>query len=61
MGEQSDVHVSSKTAKGIIRKYGKRKDFMNLEDCQRVIKRRNENISSIKQSARMSPRSNKLI
>lgn len=31
MGEQTGFPVSEKVAKGIVRMYGKRKDFINLE------------------------------
>ncbi len=40
MGEQTGFAVSEKVAKAIVRKYGKRKEFLNIEDCQKVIRRR---------------------
>jgi Ca2+-binding EF-hand superfamily protein len=36
MGESSGVAISEKMAKAIVRKYGKRKDYLDLEDCVRI-------------------------
>ena len=55
IGEQTGVHVSEKTAKAIVKKYGKKKDFMNIEDCQKVVKRRYANVSK-RVSPQPSPR-----
>ena len=45
MGEQTGVHVSEKMAKAIVKKYGKKKEFLNIDDCQKVVKRRYANVS----------------
>jgi hypothetical protein len=36
MGETSGVPISAKVAKAIVRKYGQRKDYLDLEDCLRL-------------------------
>jgi hypothetical protein len=41
--EEIGVPISEKAAKGIVRKYGKRKDYLSAEDCIRVIHRRYAN------------------
>lgn len=33
--------MTEKLAKGIVRKYGKGKDYLTAEDCARIINRRN--------------------
>lgn len=45
MGDQTGNPISEKLAKAIVRKYGKKKDFLNVEDCQKVIKRRYANLT----------------
>lgn len=45
MGEQTGNPISEKLAKAIVRKYGKKKEFLNVEDCQKVIKRSYANFS----------------
>lgn len=37
--------MTEKVAKGIVRKYGKRKDFLTAEDCTKVIHRRYANLN----------------
>jgi len=44
MGEKSGITIDQRLAKAIVRKYGGRKDHLNLEDCLRLNARRN-NIS----------------
>ena len=39
MGESSGVTISEKMAKAIVRKYGKRKEYLDLEDCVRINER----------------------
>jgi hypothetical protein len=39
MGESSSVPITSKVAKTIIRKYGRRKDHLDVEDCVRINER----------------------
>jgi hypothetical protein len=41
-------------AKAAVRKYGKRKDHMNVEDCMKVLRRREErkNVKSAPQKQR---------
>jgi len=41
--EELGVPMTEKIAKGIVRKYGKRKDFLSSEDCSSVINRRYAN------------------
>jgi len=36
MGESCGVSINEKIAKGMIRKFGKKKDHMTLDDCLRV-------------------------
>lgn len=36
LGEQSGVTIGQKLAKAIVRKYGKKKDHLNLDDCLRI-------------------------
>jgi len=38
--EELGVPMTERIAKGIVRKYGKRKDFLSSEDCASVINRR---------------------
>lgn len=45
MGEQTGYYVSETMAKAIVKKYGKRKEFLNVDDCQKVVKRRYNNLS----------------
>jgi uncharacterized protein YktA (UPF0223 family) len=40
MGENTGIQINQKIAKAIIRKYGKRKDHINIEDCFRINERR---------------------
>lgn len=40
MGDECGFAMDEKMVRAIVNKYGKRKDFMSVEDCQRVIKRR---------------------
>jgi hypothetical protein len=39
MGENSGVQMSAKVAKAIVRKYGRRKDHLDVEDCLRISER----------------------
>jgi hypothetical protein len=39
MGENSGVQISAKVAKAIVRKYGQRKDHLDVEDCLRLSER----------------------
>jgi hypothetical protein len=39
MGESSGVQISAKVAKAMVRKYGQRKDHLDLEDCLRINER----------------------
>lgn len=51
MGESSGVTISAKVAKAIVRKYGKRKDHLDLDDCIRLNERwtnRNTSKSPVK-------------
>lgn len=38
--ETLGVPMSERIAKGIIRKYGKGKEYLTVEDCEKVINRR---------------------
>lgn len=38
--EELGVQISERVAKGIVRKYGQRKDFLTAEDCGKVLHRR---------------------
>ena len=38
--EELGIQMSERVAKGIIRKYGHRKDFLTAEDCSKVLHRR---------------------
>ena len=40
MGENAGIHIPETTAKAIVKKYGKRKGFLNMDDCMRVVKKR---------------------
>ncbi len=40
------IPMTEKLAKGIVKKYGKRKDFLTAEDCAKVINRRHANINA---------------
>jgi Ca2+-binding EF-hand superfamily protein len=42
MGESCGVAINERTAKAIVRKYGKRKDHLNLDDCLKINERRRE-------------------
>lgn len=44
--EELGVPMTERVAKGIVRKYGKRKDFLSSEDCSSVINRRYAMINS---------------
>ena len=52
--DASGISFPAKLAKAAVRKYGKRKDHLNVEDCSRVIKRREErkNVKSAPQKQR---------
>jgi hypothetical protein len=41
--EEIGVPITEKVAKGIVRKYGKRKDYLTAEDCAKVLHRRYAN------------------
>lgn len=47
--EEIGVPMTEKLAKGIVRKFGKRKDHLTAEDCAKVIHRRYANLSPGKQ------------
>ena len=40
MGESCGVTINERVAKAIVRKYGNRKDHLNLEDCMKINRRR---------------------
>ena len=40
MGESCGVAISERVAKTMVRKYGQRKDHLNVEDCFRINERR---------------------
>jgi len=40
MGESTGVTINEKVAKLIVKKYGKRKDHMTVEDCLNINARR---------------------
>lgn len=42
MGESCGVTITERMAKGIVRKYGARKDYLSIEDCLKINKRRVE-------------------
>lgn len=46
MGESCGVAINERMAKAIVRKYGHRKDHLNLEDCARINQRRRETSTS---------------
>jgi hypothetical protein len=48
MGENTGIQINQKIAKAIIRKYGKRKDHLNIEDCLRINERRQRGQSPAK-------------
>jgi hypothetical protein len=39
MSESSGNPITEKTAKGIVRKYGKGKDYLSIEDCLKINER----------------------
>jgi hypothetical protein len=41
--EEVGISITEKVAKGIVKKYGKRKDHLTVEDCIRVLHRRYDN------------------
>ncbi len=43
--EELGVAMNQKLAKGIVRRYGKGKDYLSAEDCAKVIHRRNAKIN----------------
>lgn len=49
--------MSERIAKGIVRKYGKRKDYLGLEDCKKVIHRRYAKAGTSKQG--QTPKKNR--
>lgn len=49
--------MTEKVAKGIVRRYGKKKDFLSAEDCTRVIHRRYANQAGNKRST--TPKKNR--
>lgn len=46
--EDLGITMTEKLAKGIVRKYGKGKDFLTAEDCSKVINRRYAKINPTK-------------
>ena len=38
--EELGIQMSERVAKGIVRKYGHRKDYLTAEDCAKVLHRR---------------------
>ena len=42
MGESCGVTINEKMAKGMVRKYGNRKDHLSFEDCMRINKRKTD-------------------
>ena len=42
MGESCGVTVNEKMAKAMVRRYGNRKDHLNLDDCMKVNNRKTE-------------------
>lgn len=44
--EELGVPMTQKVAKGIVRKYGKRKDYLTSDDCAAVINRRYANANN---------------
>ena len=55
--EELGVPMSERIAKGIVRKYGKRKDYLGLDDCKKVIHRRYAKVGNSKQS--QTPKKNR--
>jgi len=52
--------MTEKLAKGIVRKFGKRKDHLTAEDCAKVIHRRNANLNN-KQPRSTTPKKNRVV
>ena len=46
MGESCGVTVNERMAKAMVRKYGNRKDHLNIEDCMKINRRRVEAIAT---------------
>ena len=42
MADNCGITIGEKLAKAIVRKYGKKKDHLNVEDCIRINERRNK-------------------
>ena len=48
--EELGIVMTERVAKGIVRKYGKRKEYLTVEDCTKVIHRRYANQGANKRS-----------
>jgi hypothetical protein len=57
MGENCGITITEKMAKAMVRKYGKRKDHLDLEDCYRINDRRGTRANS---KSKASPGKSKL-
>ena len=56
--EEMGIPMTEKVAKGIVRKYGKRKDHLTVEDCSNVIHRRYDNLAATAKRAH-TPKKNR--